>query len=281
MAIALAPALILLACVFAYPVFDTVRLSLATWRGAGPVEWVGLANFGDVLSRPDFYRSVRTTFVFAVLVTVGTTGLALVLAAIASSATSRNSFYKFVWFLPAIAPPAALAVFWALSVQPGTGIVNVLIESFGGSASTAWLADPESALYVIVVVNVWIESAFAFLLILGAMEQVPVSLYEAGRLDGTSAAQRFWFITLPSIQPVLTIVVMLQFIWSFNGFTVVWAMTRGGPGDATQTLPVLLYREAFFFSNYGSAAAIGVLGSIVLIGVGIVAIRLSRSRAES
>jgi raffinose/stachyose/melibiose transport system permease protein len=121
---------------------------------------------------------------------------------------------------------------------------------------------------------------FAFLLLLGAMEQIPVSVYEAARIDGAGKVRTFFSMTLPLIRPVLVIVVLLQVIWHFNGFTILYAMTKGGPGYATTTLPVLVYREAFQQLDYGPASAMAILGGIVLLGVGIASVRLNRSRQE-
>jgi ABC-type sugar transport system permease subunit len=119
---------------------------------------------------------------------------------------------------------------------------------------------------------------FAFLLLLGAMEQIPVSVYEAARIDGASPVRALFSITLPLVRPVLAVTAMLELIWSFNGFTTLWAMTQGGPGFATSILPVQVYKEAFQQTEFGPASAMAVMGGLILIVVGAIGLRLSQSK---
>ncbi|MEA5117992.1 MAG: sugar ABC transporter permease, partial [Propionicimonas sp.] len=118
----------------------------------------------------------------------------------------------------------------------------------------------------------------AFLLILGAMEQIDIAVYEAARIDGAGYWAAFWSITVPLIRPVLAITLLLELIWNFNGFTVIWALTQGGPGYATSTLPVLVYRTAFQQIDFGLGSAMAVMGGVILTLVGVAALRLSASR---
>jgi ABC-type sugar transport system permease subunit len=168
-----------------------------------------------------------------------------------------------------------------LAVSPGQGAVNVILGQVGLGQMHAWLSDPHAALYPVIWATVWAGVGFAFLLLLGAMEQIPVTLYEAARIDGASAWRRFTAVTLPLIRPVLVITTMLELIWAANGFTTVYAMTNGGPGDATQTLPVLIYKQAFQYTNFGLASAMGVVSGIALTLVGLVSLRFSASRQEA
>jgi raffinose/stachyose/melibiose transport system permease protein len=110
------------------------------------------------------------------------------------------------------------------------------------------------------------------------MEQTPVSLYEAARIDGASWLRIFYRITLPLIRPVLGVLGLLEVIWSFNGFTTIWGMTQGGPGFATSTVPVLVYEEAFRQSDFGLASSMAVIGGAILVVLGIVVLRVSRTR---
>ena len=185
-----------------------------------------------------------------------------------SRGLAGSRIYRVLWFLPAVAPPSAVAVFWALAVQPFAGVVNVGLGALGLGDEHAWLADPSTVMAVIIAVAVWQGVGFAFLVILGAMEEVPVSVYEAAMIDGAGPKRAFFSITLPLVRPVLSTVVLLEVIWAFNGFTLVWGMTRGGPGDATTILPVQVYKDAFLFSNFGVAAAMSVVGGTFLLVLG-------------
>ena len=273
------PALLLLAAVFAFPIVQTVQLSFSDWRGFGPLQWTGIDNYVDVLSSRAFYDAFRNTVVFAVAATVGIVASALLLAVAATRGGRFDSLFRTFWFIPAIVPGTAAAVFWSVSVQPQSGVVNSILGFLGLGSNHAWLASPSTALWVIVGVAIWTSTAFPFLLLAGAIDRVPPEVYEAARIDGAGDWGQFRYFTLPLIRPVLIMVIALQLIWNFNGFTLVWGMTRGGPAGSTTILPVLLYVEGFKNGDFGSAAAMGVISSIVLIALGIITLRRSASKA--
>jgi raffinose/stachyose/melibiose transport system permease protein len=262
------------------PALQGIRTSLSSWSGFGDLTFVGLTNYTDALQDPLFWQSMGRSVLFTLLSTVGVVVIALLLAAAVSGGTPGYRFYRVVWFIPGVAPIAAGAVFWTSAFQPGQGIVNVVLGALGLGSNHSWLASSTLAIYPTIFVTIWTSVGFAFLLLLGAMEQIPVSVYEAARIDGAGKVRTFFAMTVPLIRPVLVIVTLLQIIWHFNGFTVLYAMTKGGPGYATTTLPVLVYREAFQQLNYGPASAMAILGGIVLLGVGIASVRLNRSGQE-
>ena len=165
-------------------------------------------------------------------------------------------------------------------MQPSTGVVNQFLGAIGLGSAHTWLSDPSSAMYVIAFVVVWHGVGFAFLLLLGAMEEVPVSVHEAARLDGASGWRRFGSITLPLIRPVLGTVTLLNIVQAFNGFTFVWGITGGGPGNATEVLPILVYKQAFLFGHFGPAAAMAIIGGVILLVIGFLSLRLQRSAED-
>jgi ABC-type sugar transport system permease subunit len=217
------------------------------------------------------------TVEFAALSTVGIVVLATLLAAAVSAGVRGSPFYRVVWFLPGIAPVTAVGIFWSQAVAPELGAVNVVLGWLGLGDTHAWLSQTSTAIYPTAGAAIWAGVGFAFILILGATEQIEVSVYEAATIDGARRVRQFFSITLPLIRPVLAITIMLEFIWAANGFTMVWAMTGGGPGDATTTLPVLIYLKAFQFSDYGLASAMAVLSGAVLFLLGLVGLRMSDS----
>jgi len=262
---ALVPACLLLVVFFGLPIVRLLQTSFSSWYGIGDMTWLGTGNYTATLGDEAFWSSLGRSAVLGLGCAVGLTVIATVLAALISAGIRGASVYRVIFFLPAIAPPAAVGVFWALSFQPRTGVVNAVLGRVGLGNTHAWLADPGTALFAVMAVAIWTGVGFAFLVLLGAMEDVPVSVYEAGALDGAGAVRRFFSLTLPLIRPVLSMVVLLEVIWSFNAFTLVWALTTGGPGDATVILPVLVYKEAFQMGNFGPAAAASVLGGVLLL----------------
>ncbi len=274
---AVAPALVLITVVVGGAIAQAISLSLSDWRGIGPVEHIGLDNYGSILSDAAFWDSLLLTCLYAGASTVGIVAIATLLAAAVSANVRGSRFYRVVWFLPGIAPGVAVAIFWVSAFQPRFGAINEILASLGLPSDTALLAGRHTAIIPVIVVTIWAGVGFAFLLLLGAMEQIPPSLYESARIDGASAVRQFWSLTLPLSRPVLITTLLLNFIWAFNGFAIVWTMTRGGPGHATATLPVLIYEWAFKFADYGPATAMAVLSGILLVAIGAVGIRVSRS----
>lgn len=267
------PAIVLLVGVFAFPIVQTVQLSFSQWRGFGDPQWIGLGNYADVFTSGAFWGALRNTVVFAVLSTAGIVAVALLMAVAVSRGGRMDSTLRALWFLPAIVPGTAAAVFWTIAVQPDTGIVNRILGLVGLGSEHAWLASPETAMAVVILVGIWISTAFPFLLLVGAIDRVPAEVYEAARLDGAGDWRQFLHFTLPLIRPVLTMVIVLELIWNFNAFTLVWSMTKGGPADATMILPVLIYQEGFKFGDFGTAAAMGVISSVLLLVLGAFTLR--------
>ncbi|MHC3000048.1 hypothetical protein OB08_13050 [Microbacterium sp. HJ5] len=274
----ISPAILLIALFFVIPVIQAVRMSFSEWGGVGEITFDGWDNYQDTVQSGLFYRSLFITLVFAVISSAGIVTIATLLAAAVSQGVRGSRFYRVVWFVPAVAPSAAVAVYWNTAFQPGTGTFNALLGAVGLSDRTTLLADPATALIPVIFVNVWVSVGFAFLLLLGAMEAIPTSVYEAARIDGAGRIRQFFSLTLPLVRPVLAIVATLQLIWAFNNFTIVWGLTRGGPGEATTTLPVLVYRAAFLEGDYGAATAVAVISGTFLIIVGFIAMRFSQSR---
>jgi ABC-type sugar transport system permease subunit len=266
----LSPAIAILVIFFGLPLIDLVITSLSNWSGVGDRTFVGVTNYVNLLSDSSAWSALTRSITLGLGTAIGISIIATLLAAMVSSGITGSNIYRIVWFLPAIAPPSAVAVFWALSVQPKSGVVNAVLGALGLGNDHAWLADPSTALGVIIAVAIWQGAGFAFLIVLGAMEEVPVSTYEAAAIDGAGPIRQFFSITLPLVRPVLAMVLLLESIWAFNGFTLVWGMTQGGPGDATTILPVQVYKDAFQFGNFGVAAATSVVGGVILLVVGFV-----------
>jgi ABC-type sugar transport system permease subunit len=228
---------------------------------------------------PDFHSSIKVTIVFSILSTIGVMGTALLMGLAASRKRRSDEPLRAIWFLPAIAPATAMAVFWTISVQPEIGVISQLMGKIGLGKDSAWLSEPSTALYVVIAVSIWAGASFPFLLIVGAIDRIDPEILESAKLDGAGEWQQNRFFILPLIQPVLVMVTVLQFIWSFNGFSLIWAMTRGGPVDSTSVLSIFQYKQAFMFGDFGSASAVGVLGTIFLLTLGMLGLRFTKSRS--
>jgi len=276
----LIPVFVLLFVFLALPMINSVKLSFSRWGGLGPLEAVGLDNYKFLFSDTQMRYSSRITIFYAFTVAFFVVAIGTLLAAAVSANVRGHKAMKLIWFFPGIAPPTAVAIFWSSGFQPESGVVNILLGKIGLGQDHAWLASSDTALFPVIFVGVWSAVGFAFLVILGAVEQIPVSLREAALVDGANMRQQFTKITLPLIRPILMTIFTLEIIWTFNGFTVVWAMTTGGPSDSTSILPILAYKEAFRYGRFGTAAAMAVITGIFLMIVGTIGIRLSRSEQQ-
>jgi len=277
------PAIAGIVLVYLVPFIGTIRLSFGYWSGIGRIRPAGTANYRSLFSDSTFYDSVRVTLLFAVVVTVGVIVLATVTAMVVRRGRGRGraaAAFTVIWFLPAIAPGTAIAVFWGFAFQPISGAVNGILGKLGLGNVHAWLASPDQARWAVMGVAIWAGVAFPFLIIVGAIARVSPDLYEAAQLDGASGWRQAWHITIPMIQPVLVMLTVLELIWNFNSFTLIWAMTKGGPVESTSILPVRLYKDAFQNFNFGEASAIGVVSSVVLVAAGIVGLRFANSRSD-
>lgn len=275
--IALLPVFLLLIIFLGLPIINSLQLSFSRWGGLGPLEAVGFDNYTHLIGDEQMRYSSRITVLYAFLVAFFVVAIGVLLASAVSASIRGHKAMKLIWFFPGIAPPTAVAIFWSSGFQPESGVINILLGKMGLGNAHAWLASSDTALYPVIFVGIWSAVGFAFLVILGAVEQIPVSIREAAIVDGASAVQQFFKITLPLIRPVLLTIFTLEVIWTFNGFTVVWAMTNGGPSDSTSILPILAYKEAFRYGRFGTAAAMAVITGIFLMIVGTIGIRLSRS----
>jgi len=275
--LAILPAALLLGTFVGYPIINSIQLSFSHWDGLGTPKWIGLSNYSSVLSDSAVAHATWVTVQIALLSAGGIVIIATLLAAAVSAGARGSGFYRIVWFLPGVAPGTAVAIFWSQAYAPQNGAVNIVLGWLGIGDLHTWLADPHTAIYPVAATAVWAGVGFAFLLVLGATEQIPVEVYEAARLDGASAVRQFFSITVPLIRPVLAITTMLEIVWAANGFTIVYAMTNGGPGNATTTLPLLIYARAFQYTDFGTATAMAVLSGVALTLLGVIAQRVGNS----
>jgi ABC-type sugar transport system permease subunit len=260
------PALILVAIFIGYPIFRSVFFSFSSWDGIGAPSWVGLSNYQNLLGSDPFWISLRNNIAFAVVITAGSVAIGTLLAAAIHSEVLGAKFFKVVYFLPFMIPQVISVVFWQLAFQPAGGVVNPLLGAMHLGGPYLWLADPDLAKVAVVFVNIWTQVGFCTIFVLAAMEAIPPEIEEAATIDGANTVRRLRYIILPVVRPVIATVGLLEFIFAFNSFTVVFAMTGGGPYYATSVLSVLLYVRAFTLGDFGYAGAVAVV-SVGVIGL--------------
>jgi len=266
----LAPAMFLLLALTVYPLFYILRTSVHVTTPNGEV-WVGARHFLRLLRDPFFYRATLQTLIFAASALVLEFTLGLGLALLLDSRVRGRAFWRALLLLPMILPPVVAGVIWRLMYNPSFGVLNGALRLLGvDTHKLTWLADPRFALPSIVLVDVWEWTPFMFLILLAGLQSLPEEPYEAARIDGSSAFQTFIHVTLPLLAPAILVALLLRTMDLMRLFDQVFILTQGGPGFATETISLYIYKTAFRFFDFGYAAAL----SLALLGVTLVLCRV-------
>ncbi|MFD7921849.1 carbohydrate ABC transporter permease [Streptomyces sp. NPDC059740] len=243
--------------------------------------FTGLANYRTVLTDGVFWERLGWTVLWTVACVTLTFALGLALALLLNRPLRGRTAYRLALILP-WAVPAFVSVFaWRLLFNEKNGILNKVLSG-GGIDAVPWLNDPTWAKISVIAVNVWLGVPFMLVALLGGLQSLPGEWYEAAEMDGAGAWQRFRHITLPGLRGVASTVVLLSTIWTFNMFPVIYLLTRGGPGDATEILVTYAYRLSFVDSprDYAQSATWGVLILLLLSVVAVVYRRALRRQGE-
>lgn len=262
-----------------YPIFDGIRSSFTRQTLGRPAEWVGLANYRRMLTDDSFWGGMGTTLLYMALVIVVAVGFGLGSALVLNRPFRGRGGARAVITLPWAFPdvPTVLVFLWMLN--PNFGVMNVfaqLLPSVG--ENPAWLFDPTLAFAWVVLITAWKGFPFYSLVILAALQSVPPELTEAARLDGANKVQAFMAVTLPAISPTLLLLTVLASIYSFKQFTVIWLLTGGGPGSATETIALQVYQSAFRFYNFPYASTLGVAGFVMVLTVTLIFLAVQRQQ---
>ncbi len=236
--------------------------------------FTGLENYATVLGDPEFRSAFGRSLIWAVGGAVVQTILAFA-AALALNKAFRGRRFARTWIILSwIIPTIVIAILWRWMLNASYGIVNYFVVTLGISDTPIdFLGSPEWALPTVILINAWRWFPFLALLILAGLQSIPNEYYEAARVDGANATQRFFRITMPLLQPVLYVVGLIGTLWAFQIFDVIWLLTQGGPSGTTQTLPVLIYDRAFNGFAMGEASAISVLLCVFLLIFSVLYIR--------
>ena len=257
-----------------YPALHAIWLSFYKAKSfiSTPV-WIGLDNYTRILVDPEFWEAMRRGIIFAGATILIQVILGIALALLLDAAIPFRRAMRGIVILPYLLPTLIVALTFRWMLNDPIGIVTVTMHRLGFGIVN-WLGNEKTAMLTVVVVSVWLWTPFVTVAFLAGLQNVPTVLYEAARVDGASAMQRFWHITLPQLRPVLTVVVLLRTIWMFNKFDIVWLLTRGGPMRSTEHLPVLAYRKAFVAYDVGMGAAISSLSFLMLAAIILIYLRI-------
>jgi multiple sugar transport system permease protein len=276
----LAPALLTLLVFFLLPVLLAFMLSFTDFDvyavgDLGNARWVGLRNYAELLREPLFWRSLRNTLLFAFLGGPLTVGLALGAALLVNAPAARaRRFFRTAFFAPVVATLVAMAVVWHALYHPQFGPIDHLLAALG-LPRLDWLGDPRFALPALVLLTSWKNFGYTMIVFVAGLQGIPQELYEAARIDGARALQRFRHVTLPLLGPTFLFVSVVTLIGYLQVFAEPYVMTpEGGPLKSTLTTSLLMYERGFRWWSLGPAAAIAVLLFLVVLAVTLLQLRL-------
>jgi multiple sugar transport system permease protein len=267
-----APAILALAIVVFFPTGYLVWLSVTHWVVTDPETYFsGADNFVAMLRSADFWGAAQVTLAYLVLSTVLMLGIALGLALTLSSISSVGLLRALV-VMPLIIPPVVVGFTWRFLLNGEMGFIGAFLLPAAG-INLSLLADPLGALFSVVLADVWSRTPFMFLIFLAALQSIPKEYYEATQIDGASVWQEFFLLTLPMIKGAVALAVLFRIIDAINTFELIYVMTKGGPGRATQTLSILGWKTAFQGFDLGGSAALGVIMLVVTMVVAMLMFR--------
>lgn len=256
----IAPALLALVALVVYPLLYGVYISFFKTNLANKWEFVGLKNYISVFSDGVFVKQLGITLKFTAVVVSAHFVIGIFLAMLLNQNRPGITFFRTILVLPWLMPEVVIALIFKWIMNPLYGLLNYAMQLMGLSeGGVSWLGDTKYAFISVVLVCIWKGYPLVMVNALAALQSVSADIYEAARVDGANKVQTFFWIVLPSIKPVLATTLILDTVWWFKHYTIVYLMTKGGPGSVTSIVSIEIYKQAFDYFNFGKAAAMSVV----------------------
>lgn len=277
----IAPAILAILGVVLLPMLNSLWLSFQQHDLSRPQEdaFIWFRNYADLLKDPRYLNSLQATFKFSLFSVFIELILGVAIALILNQEFRGRGFVRGLMILPWAMPSIVNAAMWKWIYNADYGALNALLSQLHIiSEYKVWLAEPTTAMVLIILANVWKETPFTVILILAALQTIPDDLYEASRVDGATEWQSFLKITLPLIMPVLMVAGLLQFIWGFQTFELIAIVTGGGPFSSTEMINLRVYATTFRSLRFGYGAAMAYLTSLIIFIPAVIYIRSTYRR---
>ncbi|MDR0657260.1 MAG: sugar ABC transporter permease [Treponema sp.] len=264
------PVFALLAVFQIYPMVSGFLISLTAWNGFDNRIPAGFANYTAAFGDVNFRVALLNTCYYVIGCVPGTLVFSLIIASLLSNKIRFTSFFRALYYLPAITSGVSIALIWRWIFNTNYGLLNVTLYSLGMKEMIPWLTSTRYAMPAVIIMSVWKSLGPNIILILAGLQSVSTVFHEAAVIDGANRRQRFFRITLPMLSPTLFMVIILAIISSFQVFDTVLTLTKGGPGNATLVIVYYIYRAAFENFNMGYASAMAFILFVVILAVTIV-----------
>lgn len=256
-----------------FPIYYTIERSLQTKVPfSSEYAWAGFSNYVSLASDPEFWGSLLFGSVWALSTVALQSLVGIGLAILLTRTFKGRSIVRSILFIPYFIPVTVVATVWLWLLNDTYGLLNQYFAELGLIVTSWW--DVSHAPITLTLVAVWTYAPFVMLYTLAGLQTIPEELYDAAKIDGASAINRFRHVTAPQLKEVVFVVILLRIIWMFHKFDLPWTLTRGGPLTSTQNLPVFAYRLAFYYYDINRASAASIILLIVIGGVALLYMRV-------
>lgn len=272
------PAVVVIFILMVFPIVFNIYLSLHRWFLGGIGSYVGLRNYAKLFTSDSrFINSLMVTAKLVVPSVVLSVALGLVMALIISREFKARGFVRTILLLPMLTTPAAMAVVWMIMYNPTLGVMNYLLSLIGVEPKL-WVNSTASVLPSLILIEVWKWFPLPMIIILAALQSLPISPYEAAMIDGATKWQVFRYITFPLIRPALITATILRTIDALKAFDIIYVMTQGGPDIASETLEIYTFKTGFTYFELGYSSTLAIVLTIIIMSVSWI---LSKARERS
>lgn len=262
---------------YIYPIFKVIIDSFYEVGSFNKRSFVGLDNYLTMFNDPKMWSSLFNTFSYVIVIAPGTIIISLILAALLNTQIKGRGFFRVVYFIPAITMGAAVAMIWKWMYNSDHGIINAILNALGFD-SVNFLTNPNTALLSICLVSIWINVGYNMIILLAGIQGISKTYYEAASIDGASPVKQFFGITLPLVTPTLFFVLITNLIGTFQTFDTIYMMIKesGIAMEATQSMVMYFFRNAFSYSKKGYASALAVFLFLIIMLVTLIQMKLQK-----
>jgi multiple sugar transport system permease protein len=273
-----APAFLVVGLIIVYPVIYTGWMSLQEWFASSLTlpKYIGAANYQKILTAdPRFREAFFRTLYFTLIAVTVETALGVTMAVVFNRDFWGKGLVRTLSILPMMATPTAISLVFVMMYHPTLGVLNYLVTRLGLPLFT-WTYSSKTALYAIALVDVWEWTPLIMLIAMAGLASLPKEPYESAKIDGASAFQCFYLITLPLLRPTLVVAILFRAIDALKTFDIIFVMTQGGPSNASETINILLFNQAFSYFNMGYASSMAVTLFTIIMGICLILMKVRR-----
>jgi raffinose/stachyose/melibiose transport system permease protein len=272
------PTLLVFTAVIFFPIIKTFTMSFYEWDGLNRPDFISFDNYIRMFKSRDFLTSIKNSIIFSLFITVYQIGLGSVMAVLISNKRlAGNKVFKSSYFIPVVLSITVVSQLWLSIYHTEFGLLNKLFEIIGISYRQSWLSQPGIAILAVAITDAWKGMGYHMIIIYAGLKGIPEHYVEAAAIDGASPIRKFFSVTLPLMAETYKICLMLCLTFGFRVFEQVFIMTRGGPGNATFTMTMMLYKAVFSLQKFGYGCAVAI---VIVLQCVIVMLAVNRSIAR-